>query len=260
MYEVSKETMKTPIEIALGIDENGMTTARKLYEWLELNPSNYARWCKSNITENEFAEENVDYWAFFLNEEWGGQSTVDYKLTAHFAKKLSCKGNGKPAEDAREYFTKIEEKTKEIVVSRSKLSQNTQLLFGILESIANQELEQQRQAEQIARLEQKQESIKEAVEPIRDNWRQEIQKKINRIQKSTGRPHNLLRAEIYKTLEDRAGCDLETRLNNKRNRMRRDGSTVTAINKTNYIDVIAEDVRIKEIFEKIVTEYEIKYC
>ena len=27
---------QTPIEIALGIDENGMTTARKLYEFLEL--------------------------------------------------------------------------------------------------------------------------------------------------------------------------------------------------------------------------------
>ena len=113
MQEISETTMQTPIEIALGVDENGMTTARKLYQFLELAPQNFARWCKNNITENDFAEENVDYWAFFLNEEWGGQATTDYKLTAHFAKKLSCKGNGARAEEAREYFTTIEEKKKE---------------------------------------------------------------------------------------------------------------------------------------------------
>lgn len=28
----------TPIEIALGVDGNGMTTAKRLYEFLELNP------------------------------------------------------------------------------------------------------------------------------------------------------------------------------------------------------------------------------
>ena len=33
----------TPIEIALGIDENGMTTAKRLYDYLELNPGNYAK-------------------------------------------------------------------------------------------------------------------------------------------------------------------------------------------------------------------------
>ena len=82
----------TPIEIALGIDENGMTTAKRLYEFLELNSGNFARWCKSNITENQFAEENVDYWRLFIEEETptGGKiQREDFKLTAAFAKKLS---------------------------------------------------------------------------------------------------------------------------------------------------------------------------
>jgi len=48
-------------EIVLGIDENGMTTAKKLYKYLELNPAVYARWFKNNILENDFAEENVDF-------------------------------------------------------------------------------------------------------------------------------------------------------------------------------------------------------
>ena len=47
----------------------GTTTARKLYKFLELEPKNYSRWCKSNIVDNEFAEENFDYWAFVVNDE-----------------------------------------------------------------------------------------------------------------------------------------------------------------------------------------------
>ena len=85
--------MRTPIEIALDIDENGNTTAKKLYSFLELNPAHYSRWCKNNIVENEFAEEDVDYWAFTINGERNSNPnpTQDFKLTSHFAKKLSAK-------------------------------------------------------------------------------------------------------------------------------------------------------------------------
>lgn len=67
MNDIQTATMQTPIEIALGIDENGMTTARKLYAFLELEPKNYSRWCKSNITDNEFATENEDYKVFVID-------------------------------------------------------------------------------------------------------------------------------------------------------------------------------------------------
>lgn len=151
--------MKTPIEIALGIDENGMTTAKKLYAFLELSPSNYSKWCKNNITDNEFVEQNVDYWAFVLNDEWGGQATTDYKLTAHFAKKLSMKGNGARAEEAREYFTRLEEKVKEAIINRSQISPQMQMLMGMVEMQAKQELEQKRHAERLEALEKNQKII-----------------------------------------------------------------------------------------------------
>lgn len=152
MDSITNSTLQTPIEIALEIDEKGMTTAKKLYEFLELNPGNYARWFKSNITENEFAEENVDFIPFFINEECGGQATQDAKLTAHFAKKLSCKGNGERAEQAREYFSTLDDKVKEVAINRQQLSPQMQMLMAMVESQARQELEQKRQAEQISRL------------------------------------------------------------------------------------------------------------
>ena len=40
MKEVMRDTSKlTPIEIALGVDENGMTTAGKLYEFFGIKSS-----------------------------------------------------------------------------------------------------------------------------------------------------------------------------------------------------------------------------
>lgn len=38
------------------------------------------------------------------------------------------------------------------------------------------------------------------------------------------------------------------------------GKTKTEINNTRKIDVIESDKKIREIFSKIVSEYEIKYC
>ena len=57
MNNVMNTTNQTPIEIALGIDENGMTTARKLYEFLEMDKSHYSRWYKQNVIDNAFAAD-----------------------------------------------------------------------------------------------------------------------------------------------------------------------------------------------------------
>lgn len=112
----------TPIEIALGIDEQGRTTARKLYLFLELAKGQFSRWARANITENDFAEENIDWWGFDINVE--GNKTVDYTLTATFAKKLAMTSNSVRGEQAREYFIKVEEQLKKAVISLQ--SQNTQ--------------------------------------------------------------------------------------------------------------------------------------
>ena len=170
MNDITNATMQTPIEIALGIDENGMTTAKRLYEFLELRQGDYSRWVKSNITENEFAEKDIDYWVLRNDAEnpLGGRPTQDFKLTAHFAKKLSCKGNGEKAELAREYFAKVEEKAKEFAVNRTMLSPQMQMFYAIADGQAKMELEQQRQAARLNRIEQKQDTIAETFKETSD--------------------------------------------------------------------------------------------
>ena len=51
----------TPIGVAMTLDKDGCTTARKLYAWLELDETHYSRWTKVNILENLVAEEGVDF-------------------------------------------------------------------------------------------------------------------------------------------------------------------------------------------------------
>jgi excisionase family DNA binding protein len=109
----------TPIEIALGVDSEGNTTARKLYEFLQLDFKNYARWTKSKIEENEFAIENTDYIPFLINDERNPKPTTDYKLIASFAKKLAMGTHNKRGEQAKTYFVAIEENVKQKILRRS---------------------------------------------------------------------------------------------------------------------------------------------
>lgn len=110
---INSTSNQTPIEIALGIDENGYTTARALYEFLSGEKSNFSRWAKKNIENNEYFEENVDWWGFVTVTN--GNECRDYRLTTDFAKHLSMESHSAKGKIARQYFLKVEEKLKEAV-------------------------------------------------------------------------------------------------------------------------------------------------
>ena len=127
-----------PIEIALQIDKDGMTTASKLYAFLELLPSNFARWCKKNIVNNKFATENEDYFPFIMQEERdkpkNPKPKTDYKLTSEFAKKLSMTGNTEKHEQARNYFIACEQGLK---IATAKLQARNDDIQVLAQSVNN---------------------------------------------------------------------------------------------------------------------------
>ena len=129
---------ETPIEIALQIDKDGMTTASKLYAFLELLPSNFARWCKKNIVNNKFATENEDYFPFIMQEERdkpkNPKPKTDYKLTSEFAKKLSMTGNTEKHEQARNYFIACEQGLK---IATAKLQARNDDIQVLSQSVNN---------------------------------------------------------------------------------------------------------------------------
>lgn len=262
--ELKQAKMQTPIEIALGVDENGMTTARKLYAFLELTQGQFSRWAKSNIVDNEFAVENEDFWRFDINVETPTGGIVkrdDYKLTAHFAKKLSMKGNGAKAEEARDYFTTLEERVKQKVIDLNQLSPELQMFQKIFNSVAEQQLEQKRQAEQLNHVEQRVESIREVVALDTTSWRDDtgnILRKIS-MELGGGQAYSQVRAESYELLSKRMGVNLKQRLTNKRRRMADEGICKSARDKLSYVDIIAEDKKLIEGYTAIVKEMAIRY-
>lgn len=175
MNELQTSNMKTPIEIALGVDENGMTTAKALYEFLSGEKSNFSKWAKRNIEQNEFYEENKDWWGFVTVTN--GNECKDYRLTTDFAKHLSMESHSARGKEARQYFITIEDRAKQEVINRSQLSPQMQMVMQMAESMARQELEQKRQAEHVQKLESTVTNMKEIfTEPIGD-WKADINAK-----------------------------------------------------------------------------------
>ncbi len=254
MNELMNTTNQTPIEIALGVDKDGMTTARKLYEFLAMDKSHYSRWYKQNIIDNAFAAENEDYFPFAINGECGGQTSKDAKLTADFAKKLSMTAKNEKGEEARSYFVSIENKAKETAIGMQDLSPDLRLMIQI-------ELNQKKQQKQLDSVETQIRGIRDVVAVDTRAWRDDTEKIMRKIGNICG-DHEAFRevhGEAYKLLESRAACSPKQRLTNKRRRMADEGICKSKRDKLNYLDIIAEDKKLVEIYTAIVKELAIKY-
>ena len=263
------QELQTPIEIVLGIDEKGMTTARRLYEFLELNPRNYSHWCKRNILENEFAEEKVDFWAIVVKDErnFNPKPTQDFKLTAHFAKKLSMKGSGERAEQAREYFSRLDEKMKEIAIDQSKLSPQLRYLISM-------ELKQKQQDERIRELESRIEQQDALMKNMRsrktenterDTTRRWALRSIGQIAESPSfngiyNRYQKVYWESYERLEEKTGCDLEELVKKAREKARKEGATKTRIKNISRQEIIVADEKLRESYASVIRDMLLAYC
>ena len=99
----------------LVIDDEGMTLVSAVYEWLELNPSNFARWCKTNIIGNPSFTENIDYFSFIVmkNERFNPNEKTDYKITSDVAKMLCLMAKNEKGKEAYRYFIKAGKEVKD---------------------------------------------------------------------------------------------------------------------------------------------------
>lgn len=88
---------------------NKAVSARELYEGLGFDISNWAKWYKKNITDNQFALEGEDYIQLVLSTR-----TIDFALSIDFAKKLSMMARTEAGEKIRQYFIEVEKRAKEI--------------------------------------------------------------------------------------------------------------------------------------------------
>lgn len=255
----------TPIEIALGIDENGMTTARKLYDFLGMDRSNYSRWVKSNIVENQFAEENVDFWALVTDDErnFNPNPTQDYKLTAHFAKKLSMTQKNQKGEEAREYFTKVEDGAKEMVLRMQEMSPQLQFMINMEMEQKRQKAEQERQAEELLKVQENQKVITQALaKPVEMDFRTWVKNNISAVAGSENYPfigstkerYQAVWNESYERLNQKRSCRLSQRVARARGDAATAGATKRQIEEINKLSIIERDKDLKPVYESVIRE------
>ncbi len=109
------------------------------------------------------------------------------------------------------------------------------------------------------RLEKRLDTVCETLQVRGTNWRRATHSLINRIASASGIEQRELYLVIYDELELRAGVDLDRRLANLEDRLYERGVSESRISRLNYIDVIAEDRKLIEIYIAIVKETAIKY-
>ncbi len=124
----------------------------------------------------------------------------------------------------------------------------------ILKTIPTKEIEiNQKQ------LEDQVNTIKDTIVTRDKNWRKDANKKLRKIGFKNGNYEEIIK-ESYKLLEERAGYNLNVRLENLCKRMAAEGATKTAISNANYLDVIDADKRLTEIYINIANQLYIKYA
>lgn len=102
-------------------------------------------------------------------------------------------------------------------------------------------------------------TVREVIEIRPSNsWRSETNRLMTKIcfkLKNYQKP----KEEVYQALQERAGCDLKIRLKNMRARQALEGVSKSKLDNLNYLDVIAQDKKLIEIYTSIVKEMAIKH-
>lgn len=108
-----------------------VVNARELWKALE-STTEYAKWIKRRITENEFAIFGEDYVELSDNQFLAkngenytyGRPSKEYALTLDFAKRISMMEKTAKSEMVRKYFVECEKQLKEMVQSAPRLPKN----------------------------------------------------------------------------------------------------------------------------------------
>jgi anti-repressor protein len=113
------------------ISSEGLVSAKELYLGLGLIKKNWARWYPSNIGNNEFFKEGIDWIGVPLKEE--GNETIDFAISIEFAKHIAMMARTEKSHEYRNYFIKCEKAVKEQITP--KIADNMKVVTLLHEEI-----------------------------------------------------------------------------------------------------------------------------
>ena len=159
-----------------------------------------------------------------------------------------------------------------MAINRSQLSPQMQMFYAIADGQAKMELEQKRQAEQMNRIEQKQDAIVETFQ--KTDSVEDFQKWANdriaqiaespKFDKGYGRSKNysLARSESYERLKQKRNCRLDDRVQKAKGRALEERPDIkkSELDKINKIYIIANDKDLRPAYELVIKEMMVYYC
>ncbi len=237
------------------------------------SPSTYREWAKRRLLDIDAVEKD-DFEGVEISTP-SGQKKKDHIIKLDSAKEMAMLERNEIGKKVRKHFIEIENRYKQRIIDRSKLSPQTQLILSMSESIAKTELEQKRQAEALQRLEDKTNKQTEALQTVKDTFSkseteeetvQWVNHCINKIAESPnfvysfGNRYAAAKNESYNRLSTKAGCRLDQKLRNSIARAEERGYTKAQINTINKLSVIMADKRLKQIYIGVIKEMMIAYC
>lgn len=157
-------------------------------------------------------------------------------------------------------------------IAVAELSPELQMFNKIFTSVAKQELEQKRQAEQLNRIEKKQEVISDTF--THTSTDEDFKVWVNRcISKIAESPHYVngsgrsaryqnVRTESYDRLRQKWNCNLNDRVARAKGRALENKPNITKkeLDSINKLSVISEDKSLKPVYETVIKEMMICYC
>lgn len=240
--------------IPTSTDEQGniLVSGRDLHEFLNIETP-YAKWV-SRMIEYGF-NENIDYSVLdkIVQNPSGGRPQTDHAMTLDMAKEISMIQRNDKGKQARQYFIEVEKEYKQNQIDVNELSPELKMFNQIFQTVAANELENKK-------LNHKVDNIAEIVSLNTTDWRKTSQSIIRKIALAQGGygAYKEVASDAYAETDRRAGANLKIRLTNlKKNRLA-NGMSRSKVDKTNKLDVIDSDKRLKEIYMSVVKDMAIK--
>lgn len=236
----NEQAVTTSRNVASNFDKRHDHVLRDIGKLLSEDRPNFGEMFKEGIEPDSYGREQKVY---YMNRD--GFSFLVMGFTGEKANKFKLA--------YIEQFNKMEQVIKE-QIDTSQLSPELQMFNQIFNTVASQELKTQQ-------LENKVDGITELVQMDTEDWRKEVNNIIRKIAIKQGGFEKFAEvgSESYERLEDKARCNLNIRLENRRKNMIAQGLGKSAVKRLNKLDIIEADHRLKQIYVSVVKDMAIKY-
>lgn len=245
-----------------------VVNGRELHQVLQ-SRQDFSTWVKKRLVECD-AVENEDFQRFHKKMEANNATMIDYIIKLDTAKEMAMLERNEKGKEVRKYFISVERKYKQTAVDMSELSPELQMFNKIFTSVAQQQLEQKRQAQQISKLEENQKAIAMAMrsqpEESFSDW---VNRCLSAIAESDNFQyvgsrqdrHRAVRAESYERLNRERSCRLEQRVQRARENAVYNGMSESKAKKEiNKLHIIENDKNLKPAYKAVIKDMAASYC